>query len=202
MAADRRDLLTFDRWDHWGLRGILWLLSLGAVAAGFVVPVVQWVTDRALITTVRTDVSAADLTRGATVTNPVSVPVAVAEPSVSERLWAAAPHALTALLVVIVARLLLRLLADLRGGDVFLDRNVRRLEVIAFLIGFGAVAVGLVDAFATMALAPAVNGQSGTSTFVWEITLYPWLTTMFIVGAIAQAFRHGARLRADAEGLV
>lgn len=201
MSTDRRDRLAFDRWDHHGLVGILWLVALGAVAA-FVIPVVQWIAGSPIRATVHTDVAAPALSSRTSSEGLAAIEVAIADPTPMERLLAAMPLLLTALAAVWVVWLLLRLISDLRSGVPFTDANVRRLDTIALVIGLGAVVVAVAGSVRDVALTSAALPSEAAVGFELSMPVFPWLTAMFVLGAISQAFRHGVRLRADVDGLV
>ena len=202
LRPDRRDRLAFDRWDHWGLQAILWIVAVVAAVSGAIIPVVDWLAARPITASVHAQVSVAGLADRASVVNPASVDVVIDDPTMAERLVTAAPGVLTGAAVLWVVWLLLRLVGGLRSGDPFTTENVRRLDTIALVIGIGAAVVALVGMVRDVAVSGAVLPAGTDQVFVLPTPVIPWLTAMLVVAAIAQAFRHGVRLREDVDGLV
>ena len=202
MTSNRRDRLAFDRWDHWGLRAVLWVVAIAAVVRGAIIPIIDWLAAQPITTSIHTDVSVDELADRASLVNPATVDVVIDEPTVAERLLTATPDFLTAAAILWVVWLLLRLLGDVRGGDPFTTENVRRLDTIALVIGLGAAAVAVSGLVRDAAVATSVMSEGADQILVLPTHVFPWLTAMLVIGAISQAFRHGVRLRDDVDGLV
>jgi hypothetical protein len=201
MTAVRRDRLAFDGADRRGLTGLLWATALVVLALDVIVPVLAGVAGEPIRTRVHADVTLEGLAAGVTVANPAEVLVVIAEPTLSQRVLVGLPGVLVAVAVLLVVRLLLGLLGDLRD-EPFTTRNVRRLRGVALVVGAGAIGVSLVEAVCDFVLAdPGALGE-GTRR-VFELSLpFAFLAVMLVIGAIAEAFRHGVQLRDDVDGLV
>ena len=126
--------------------------------------------------------------------------LAVDDPGLGDRLLLAAPEVARAVLIVVILSILMRMAATLRTGDVFVPANVRRLFAISTAVLLLGAAVPALDMVTTNALvggtplAPAV--EVGFMLRASDILL------AVLIAALAGAFAHGARLRADTEGLV
>lgn len=102
--------------------------------------------------------------------------------------------------VCTVLCLLMRMAQTIREGDVFVPANVRRLLLIALAVLLAGMVVPLLDMLTTDAL---VGGTSLEPAVV--LTYTPSTTAMLLsllIAVAADAFQHGARLRADTEGLI
>ncbi|MDA2813406.1 DUF2975 domain-containing protein [Nocardiopsis sp. RSe5-2] len=125
----------------------------------------------------------------------------VADPTVAERVLAEAPTLLAALSAVAVLLLLLRIAAAFRKGDAFAPGNAGRLAAVALLVGIGTLVVPPVRALAADRLAaPAPEVEAAVVTG-FSVPMAPLLAAV-LIAALAEAFRYGARLREDTEGLV
>ncbi len=201
MTGAGRDGLTFDGTDHKGLKGLLWAAALVVLVLEVLAPVVAGIAGEPVHARVRTNVALGGLAPGVTVDNPSQVLVAIADPTLAQRVLVSLPGALVAVAVLLVVRLLLGLLGDLRD-EPFTMENVRRLRGVAVVVGMGAVIVSLAQAVCDLVLSDrALLGQD--ESWVFELSLpFGYLAVMLVVAAIAEAFRHGVRLRDDVEGLV
>ncbi|GAA4102801.1 DUF2975 domain-containing protein [Actinomadura miaoliensis] len=124
----------------------------------------------------------------------------VADPSLGERVLLVLPGVAGALLLVVILELLLRVARTLRDGDVFDPRNARRLYVIALAVLLDATLVPLLDTITTTVLVSGTAVEPSVE-ISYELSAL-WLLVASLVAAAAGAFGHGARLRADTEGLV
>ncbi|MCP9979591.1 DUF2975 domain-containing protein [Actinomadura madurae] len=99
-----------------------------------------------------------------------------------------------------ILSILMRMAATFRTGDVFVPANIRRLYAIAVTLLVTATAVPALDMITTEAL---ISGTPLTGTVTSSYTLQTSTVILSIlVAALAGAFGHGTRLRADTEGLV
>ncbi|MEV5542440.1 hypothetical protein AB0L13_37020 [Saccharopolyspora shandongensis] len=123
-----------------------------------------------------------------------------AAPGFADRLLLVLPELVGNLLLVAILSILLQVARTFRGGDLFAPRNAPRLLAIAIALPLRGFLVPLADMVTTDLLAagtPAENAIRVVAEFD--------LTSLFLgllVAAAAVAFRNGARLRADTEGLV
>ncbi len=126
--------------------------------------------------------------------------VTIASPDFQQRLLLALPEIVGSLLLMLILGLLFRMARRLREGDVFVPENVRRLSVIALAVLAIGVFGPLVQAGTTAML---VRGTSVADMVPFSYTIsFACLLLAFLIAALAEVFRRGARLRADTEGLV
>jgi hypothetical protein len=122
------------------------------------------------------------------------------DPGLMDRVLLAGPKIVQAIPVLVVLTLLMRMAKTFQDGDVFVPQNTRRLYAIAFALMLTAFVVPALDTVTTIAL---VSGTPLEQTVDTGYTLpgIPLLLA-FLTTALAGAFAHGTRLRADTEGLV
>ncbi|TDD67566.1 DUF2975 domain-containing protein [Actinomadura darangshiensis] len=124
----------------------------------------------------------------------------VGNPDLGDRVLLAAPQVLQAALIIVVLSLLLRMAATFRTGDVFVPSNIRRLYGIAMALLLTGTAVPALDMLTTTAL---ISGTPLTDAVESSFTVSASTVLLsLLVAALAGAFGHGTRLRADTEGLV
>ncbi len=126
--------------------------------------------------------------------------LSLADPGLAERLLLALPGLVQAALLLVILGLLYRMARTLRDGDVFVTQNARRLGVIALAILTIATIVPLADTVTTHLLVSGTALASKVPT-TYELS-GSTLLLGFLVAAAAEAFRQGALLRADTQGLV
>ncbi|SFN90467.1 DUF2975 domain-containing protein [Actinomadura madurae] len=126
--------------------------------------------------------------------------LAVADPTLWDRVLLATPQIVHAALIIVILSILMRMAATFRTGDVFVPANIRRLYAIAVALLVTATAVPALDMITTEAL---ISGTPLTNAVTSSYTLQTSTVILSIlVAALAGAFGHGTRLRADTEGLV
>jgi hypothetical protein len=126
--------------------------------------------------------------------------LAVTDPTFWDRVLLAAPQLAQAALIMVILSLLMRMAATFRAGDVFVPENTRRLYVISVALLLTGTAVPALDMLTTDAL---ISGTPLTDAVASGFTLSASTVLLSIlVAALAGAFAHGTRLRADTEGLV
>ncbi|AVZ73956.1 DUF2975 domain-containing protein [Streptomyces lunaelactis] len=126
--------------------------------------------------------------------------VVIADPNLRQRLLLALPRITTSLLVILILVLLLRMARTLRGGDVFAPENARRLNIIGMTVLVLGCFGPPMEAFTTQLL---VSGTPVAERVGFSLTVSaaPVLVA-FLILALGEVFRRGAKLRADTEGLV
>lgn len=142
--------------------------------------------------------SAAD--HGLTLTGTHRAELVLADPDLGQRVLLALPELVGSLLLLLVLVLLVRMARTLRGGDVFVPENARRLSLIGLTLLVKAVLAPVPAAITTQILVSdtPLDGQVPFSaTFTGEYFLLA-----FLVLALGEVFRRGTKLRADTEGLV
>ncbi|WP_112467400.1 DUF2975 domain-containing protein [Streptomyces triticisoli] len=123
-----------------------------------------------------------------------------ADPDLHQRLLLALPEFVDSLLLFLVLVLLLQMARTLRGGDVFVPENARRLSVIGLTVLVQAVLSPVLLSSTTQALVggtPLADRIPVSATFSGE-----YLLLALLVLALGEVFRRGTKLRADTEGLV
>lgn len=121
-------------------------------------------------------------------------------PDLSERLLLATPHLVGGLLLAAVLALLSRVARTFHDRDVFVPRNARRLNLTALAVLLIGTLVPFLDTLTTRALV-AGTPLAERIQALEPISAFHVLLALLITSAAA-AFRHGAALRADTEGLV
>ncbi|MFP3992165.1 DUF2975 domain-containing protein [Streptomyces sp. E11-3] len=137
---------------------------------------------------------------GITLTGTHQADLVFADPDLGQRLLLALPQVVSSLLLVLILVLLFQIARTLRGGDVFVSRNIGRLSLIGVTVMVLAILDPLVLAITTQAL---VSGTLAAEQVPFSFTLTgEFVLLAFLILALSEAFRRGAKLRADTEGLV
>jgi hypothetical protein len=203
FAFDRRDWLAFDRSDYLLTKIVLGITALGAVLFGLGGFVVDTVTKAPLpmayTTTVPIGIA---LPRGATQAGPATLDLLLEDATLGERLGQAIPGALLLTITLAVVWLLFQLLRSIQAAEPFTRANVRRINAIALIVGFGGSLAQLTQGFADNAI--YTTGRlplPSTLMMTFSITPLP-IVIMLVIALIGEAFRRGVVLRDDVEGLV
>ncbi|MFE0602472.1 DUF2975 domain-containing protein [Streptomyces sp. NPDC058892] len=123
-----------------------------------------------------------------------------ANPDLGQRLLLAVPEIVDSALLFLVLALLFTMARTLRGGDVFVLVNARRLSVIGFAVLVHALLAPVLATLTTEVLVsdtPMAEQVPFSVTFTGEYVLLA-----FLVLGLGEVFRRGTKLRADTEGLV
>ncbi len=197
-----RDLWSFDRADRWSLVVVLGLVALATLAVQVVRPLVGWVTgsDLALDYLGPVEVPALDAA-GVAHDALGHVDATLADPTVGQRLLDLGPGVLLTALVVTGAWLVLRVLRDVAAGDPFRRRNVTRLRALAFVVAIGLPVVWFARASVDLGLLTSLDTEAGVAGTVVAVPWAPVVVGM-LVALVAEAFKLGAGLRDDVDGLV
>ncbi|MEU8310039.1 DUF2975 domain-containing protein [Actinomadura sp. NPDC048955] len=126
--------------------------------------------------------------------------LAVGDPGLWDRVLLAAPEVARAVLIIVILSILLRMAATFRGGDVFVPANVRRLFAISTAVLLLGIAAPALDMLTTNALVSGTPLEDAVE-IGFEVRASTVLLAI-LIAALAGAFGHGTRLRADTEGLV
>ena len=200
-GTPRRDLLAFDRSDYWGLGGLLVLVSVAALGAWLVGPLLAWAAGDAIPLELMSPVAVLELDAAGIRHGLATYDVRIDDPTTGQRLLGLAPGILYVAIVVAVCWLVWRLMRSIASGDPFHPSNVTRLRLVAGLLIVGTA----VAFFVEMATRGALTGilDTGDLDPAFSLSL-PWLAmvTGMVVALLAEAFRAGSRLRDDVEGLV
>ncbi len=200
-GAPRRDVLAFDRFDRWGLVFLLGAVALGAILAGVVEPLADWVTGAPLTPLADTAVTVPQLDAAGIGYGQASYAVDAVDPSTGQRLLALAPGLLTAVLVVLACWCIVLLLRTVASGDPFDPLNVTRLRVVAGVLVLGAPVVYVLQVVSDAMVLTSLDVAGLDTTFTLEIPWVPMLAGL-VVAMLAEAFKAGSRLRDDVDGLV
>jgi hypothetical protein len=203
FAFDRRDWLAFDRGDFLATKIVLGITALGSVLFGLGGFVVDSVTNAPLPMAYTTTVPIGiTLPRGTTHNGPVTVDLLLTDATLGERLGQAVPGALLLSMTIAVVWLLFKLLRSIQAGEPFTRENVRRINAIALIVGFGGLLAQFAQGFADNAI--YTTGRlplPSTLSMVMTFTPLP-IVIMLVVALTGEAFRRGIVLRDDVEGLV
>ena len=184
------DPLRFDRADTIITGVVMLLASLGGLWAGVVSPALAWATGRPFTRTI-------DAPDGAALrSNPGS-------DAVAESAAATIPSPDAPLLVAILW-LLWGVIRSVTHGRAFDRANVARLRWLAGLLILGAALCGSVSGVVSGMTQNAVFVRPGT-TVMFEASFHWHLLAIgagLLAACLAEAFRRGARLEDDVEGLV
>lgn len=201
----KRDWLAFDRSDFVGTTVILSLAVVGTVLLGLLVPVVEAIRNSPLPVSYTTKLTSGFvLPRGATHDGFATMDLLLMDATPGERLMQALPSLMGSAMTIAVCWMLFRLLRSIQAGEPFTRANVRRINVIALI-------VGLVGTLAQFAQGIADNRiptsgrlpDSASATLVFEMSITPIpLVMMLVIALVGEAFRRGVQLREDVEGLV
>jgi hypothetical protein len=115
------------------------------------------------------------------------------------------PALVLALAVSGVALLLLRLMHETYAGRPFSEHGVRRLRLVAAVVGAAAIVVPLLDSVSAHAIVARVLPDRVPGIVDgWDIlgATIPWLVVALLVLAVAEAFDIGVGLADDVAGLV
>jgi len=129
-----------------------------------------------------------------------SAMLTVVDPSLGQRVLLDLPAVVDAVLILLGIYWLFLVARTLCVGDPFAPRNPFRLFGIAVLIAVGTFVDSLLTGITTHRLVAGTSLQDHVP-FSIHFSFLP-LAVAVLVAALAEAFRIGARLRADTEGLV
>ncbi|KUO15953.1 DUF2975 domain-containing protein [Streptomyces dysideae] len=137
---------------------------------------------------------------GMTLTGAHRADLVFADPDLSQCLLLALPEIVGSLLLLLILALLFKMARTLRGGDVFVPVNARRLSVIGLAVLVQALLAPVLPALTTEML---VSGTSMAEQIPFSVTFTgEYVLLAFLVLALGEVFRRGTKLRADTEGLV
>jgi hypothetical protein len=115
------------------------------------------------------------------------------------------PAFVLAVAISAVAFLLLRTMRETYAGRPFSGNGVRRLRLVAAVVGTSAIVVPLLSSVSSHAIVARVLPEQAPGIYDrWDIlgATIPWLVVALIVLAVAEAFDIGAGLADDVDGLV
>jgi hypothetical protein len=128
------------------------------------------------------------------------------------RVLSAAPALIAAVTAVVAALLVARVIRAIASGQPFAARSIRALAGASAVLVVGGLAQGIVDTAATAALtswitsATEAGGPFEHAVEALGVDLPHWPVMIIVVGlvtsALTVAFRQGALLQAETDGLV
>jgi Protein of unknown function (DUF2975) len=195
----------FDRTDFRLTRGALALVAVVAPLVLVGLTVVDWLRGEPLAWSGDTG-STGDLgglvhaAGGATLTWDGAAEIRVSDASVGLWLAVLAPQLLLAAAVTTVALLLRHVVGEIQAGRPFTASSLRALRVTGVVVLVASVVVPCVSGLTTSAVVERAVDDDALSVSVGFSPL--WSLAGFLVLALAEAFRAGARLTEDVEGLV
>ena len=197
----RTDRWAFDRSDRVGLRIALGAVVLGAILVQVVGPVVQWVRGAPVRSALTGQVRVPALDTVGTGYGEATYEVELADPSTGQRLLDLAPGLVSLVLLLVGSWLVLRIMRSVASGDPFTATTVRRLRQLAAVLLLGPLALVVLTPVVSGVLLSQVDLGDVAPAFRLEL---PWLPLVggLVVALLAEAFRAGATLREDLEGLV
>ncbi|MEI2775111.1 MAG: DUF2975 domain-containing protein [Tetrasphaera sp.] len=200
-TAAAKDRLAFDKWDRLGLRVTLWFIALATATALVGIPVLRWFQDESLAVPFTSEVQVAQLDAAGIAHGAATYDLLIDHPTPGQRLLDLVPGAVTLAVTGAVIALVLRFLRVIGDGDPFAPGQVRRLRQIAGLLLIGVPVIVLVQLGCTAVLLDGLSIQRPGPEIEFGV---PWLPLLvgLCVALIAEAFKTGASLRADVEGLV
>ena len=200
-STQRTDRLAFDRADRLGLTILLWVLVGLSTIGGVVVPLVEWVTGRAIPVPFTNEVTVPELDRVGTPYGRGEYPVDVAEPTVVDRLVTLLPGLVLVTLAVAAALIIQRIARDVGRGPPFAASQVPRLRVLALLFLAGAPGWTIVDLVAKGALLAGEDLGGLPAGVTFELPIGPMVVGL-VLALLAEAFKYGDHLRDELEGVI
>ncbi len=196
----KRDWLAFDAGDRLALQALLLLTMLWAAGYWIAQPIWDWARDNPLQVPYSGPVDLPQLDgTGLTATDAEFV-ILLPDPTVSQRLLSMLPGLLAAAVVLAVAWLLRRVLADVASGEPFRRANVRRLRIISLTIMVGWSLAGLAAAMVMIPILEAADMGELPLGATWVLPVVP-IGIGMVLALMAEAFKVGAGLRDDVDGL-
>ncbi len=196
----KRDWLAFDAGDRLALQALLLLTMLWAAGYWIAQPIWDWARDNPLQVPYSGPVDLPQLDgTGLTATDAEFV-ILLPDPTVSQRLLSMLPGLLAAAVVLAVAWLLRRVLADVASGEPFRRANVRRLRIISLTIMVGWSLAGLAAAMVMIPILEAADMGELPLGATWVLPVVP-IGIGMVLALMAEAFKIGAGLRDDVDGL-
>lgn len=196
-----RDRWEFDRADRLGLASLLVLVTIGGFLAWVVRPIVGWIQGSALSLSVVSKVEVPELSDTSVRNSVGGYDLLVSDPTPGQRLIDLLPGLCFLALIVVACWMVYRVMGDIGRGDPFVPHNVRRLRIAGAALTFGWPVVLFADATVRFALVSQLDLNGFHPGPQVTLTWGP-IVVGFVLALLAEAFKSGARLRDDADGLV
>lgn len=201
-------LPAFDRWDYLGTRVLLIASAVATLVVTVLLPVVEWARGRPLVSTVLVDgdppaVTDPPLLAGAEATWDRAATVSLGDASTGAWLASLLPGVVLSVAVLLVVAGLVRLVAGIQRDGGLSDGSVTTLRVVAVTVIAAPWALSLAAGIAEDRVRTEAFGGSG-ATVSFEVTGAMLALTVLglVIAALAEAFRRGASLEHDVDGLV
>ena len=197
--SDRRSH-GWRRWRQPALEGLLLIVAGGALLTG-ILGTLTTMTDSPLPVPATLEGEPVVLAEdGGSRVEVSDVELTISDPSIGERLLAAAPIVLASLTIGAVATLLLEVVRSIREGDPFHRANARLLTAAALVALVGGTIASAVGWIVSATLTSSAPESFGLDTSA-ELSFLP-LAVGIVLAAVADVFRRGTDLRDEVEGLV
>ncbi|WP_328355613.1 DUF2975 domain-containing protein [Streptomyces sp. NBC_00445] len=182
------------------LVGVFQVLIPALGVVGVIDPMNTREIEAATTTRVADTVTDAVVGHGMTLSGTHQADLVFTGPDLGQRLLLALPQIIDGLLLLLILAVLLQMARTLRGGDVFVPMNARRLSVVGLTVLVQTTLAPVLLALTTQILVsgtPMADQIPSSATFTGEYVLLALL-----ILALGEVFRRGTKLRADTEGLV
>lgn len=200
-TGERRDFWAFGRSDRWGLGLLLALGVTATLSVKVVVPILDWVRGEDLAVPYFSRVDVPGLSAGLGHTQ-ADYQILIPDPTARQRLLDLIPGLGYAVLVAAIAWLVLGLVRTIGRAQPFAAANVRRLRTLALLLMVGWSVLYFAEASCSLAILTDEDlGVDGGPRAILQLPVVPFAVGM-VTALLAEAFRVGARLEDDVEGLV
>lgn len=196
-------LLRFSRADYLGTEIVLGVAAAGSVMFGLVEPAVDAITNTPLPVSFTTKITGdLELPRGASHDGNITMELLLRDATLGERLTQAIPGLILVGMTISIAWLVFQLLRSTQAKEPFTRRNVRRVNLIALIVGIGGVLVQLAQSVADSAI--QTSGRlPDPPVLIFEFSFTPVpLVAMLVIALVGEVLRRGVKLRDDVEGLV
>lgn len=204
-TGERRDWFRFDRADQWSFALLLGLGVVVSLVAWLIAPVVGWVQGDPLRVPFFSEVEVPGLAAAGIGHTEADYSLLLSDPTTRQRVLDLVPGVVYLLLVATVAWLLLRVMLTIGRGEPFAPANVRRLRALALVLMVGWTVAYFTEATCTFAILADVDleaaGVEGGPRAALTLPVLPFVVGL-ATAMVAEAFKAGARLQDDVEGLV
>ena len=198
--------LDFDRWDYAATKLLLLVGLLGVPLVVVGLPLAAWAGGDALVWPAvleeQARVTSPALRDGASAAWDGGAEVTLADASGMLWLLTLLPALVVAAAAPLVTGPLLGLVRTIQRGESFSDAAVRRLRVVGLTLLLAPWAHHALTGIANAAVLEEAFGQEFWFSVVIPAGTLAISALGLALGAVAEAFRQGARLRDDVEGLV
>lgn len=115
---------------------------------------------------------------------------------------ALAPTLAFGLTVSLVAWWLLGIVRATEVGEPFVETSVRNLRFVSYAIAAAALTIPLATSLVNTVVVDRAIEERGLAFYLDFSTIFVWLLVAAVIHVVAEAFRIGADLRRETEGLI